>query len=769
MEFILKIFKALNSAQHPWQVTLSIVLGMVIGLTPLSGTQTVVALFIVFLLNIHIGLVFASAALFAGLAYLFDPLMEQFGLMLLQLDGMKEFYTAWYNNGFMRLSHFNNTLTMGAAVISLTLFLPLFFLLNFIIKLYRDKIAVYLNNNKWFARLGIFKVSDKKEPVVRWWGAGLYILVVGGVAGLLLLVIDPVVKWGIEKGASKALKRDVRVASVTTHLLDGSVAIKRLEVAGSEEGVDAFSIDDIGFKIDTNALLLSKTHIQNMQLTGVGFDTPATLKKVYGKHAYKEKVKAERAAEKAKEQEEEETETKMPSVSLPTPKELLAKSDLKSQKLYEEAKAEFEALETKWKKIQEEQLSKAVLEQYRQEFKQMKADAKSKDAKKLLALALKIKEYKKRLKAEKKALKQLKKEYLQDQQRVSALYQQLKSAPVDDYKKLRSTYTLDSSGGINLFGLLFSQKIAGYLHQAEGYYEQVAPYLESDDEAKVPTPPRGKGRWIRFREYVPSPDLWIKRTELSGSKGPFSFDGVVHNISDDQKALDKPLTFVIESSGERIKGLHLEGEDDRRGEVVKDTLLFSSDNLKMKHIEMNKMTISDARIAFDGHLKVVDGTALSGESDIAFYDAQIKLKEVGGKGAEILNDTLSEIHNFAATVEISGAWKRPSVEVRSEIDQQLSKAFKKVMAKEIARYKRELQVLLNEKAKEQLAKLSEKTGGLVDAGKLIDENALSLDGLEKKAKELLKSTDTKAVAKDKATEYLKDKKTQEKLKKLFKF
>lgn len=163
MEFFTKIFKALNSAQHPWQVTLSIVLGMVMGLTPLSGTQTLLVLFIVFLLNIHIGLVFASAGLFAGLGYLFDPLMEEFGFMLLHIESMQDLYTAWYNNGFMRLSHFNNTLTIGAAATSLLLALPLFFILNFIIALYRDKIAQKLNNNKWFSKLGIFKVSDKKS------------------------------------------------------------------------------------------------------------------------------------------------------------------------------------------------------------------------------------------------------------------------------------------------------------------------------------------------------------------------------------------------------------------------------------------------------------------------------------------------------------------------------------------------------------------------------------------------------------------------------
>lgn len=759
MEFFKKIFKALNSAQHPWQVTLAIALGMVAGLTPFSGTQTLLILFIVFLLNVHIGLFFAASGLFAGVAYLFDPQMEQLGYMLLTNEGMKELYTAGYNNGLVRLSHFDNTLTMGATVLSLLLAVPLFFILNFVIALYRDRIAAYLNSNKWFARLGIFKVKTKKEPVFRWWGAGLYLVVVGGLAVVLLLVIDPLLKWGIEKGASKALKKDVRVASVETHLFVGSVAINRIEVAGEKEGIDAFSIENIGFDLDMNALLFSKTHIENMQLKGVGFETPATMKKTYGKEAFKAKSEAEKKAEATKEAQEGEG-YKMPSIDLPTPRELLAKSDLKSQKLYEEAKTELKALEEKWRSIQKEQLSKEVLQGYEKELRQMQADAKSKDAKKLLALAAQVKEYKQRLEAQKKALETLQSEYQKDQKRVKELLAAVKTAPQEDYAKLRSTYSLDSSSGINLFGLLFSQKIAGYLQEARGYYAQVEPYLQSDETPPEALPPRGKGRWIRFPQSVPSPDLWIARTALSGGKSGYSFDGVIKNISDNQKALGRPLTFDISSEGPRVKGLSLKGEDNRLGKEVVDTLAFRAGALELKTVNLQKMQISDAKIGFDGQLRLVDSSTVTGKTEVLFKEAAISLEDVGGKGAQIMNDILKEVNTFGAKVDVSGAWQSPSVKVSSDIDTLLSKAFKKVMAKEIEKYKKELKLLLDEQLKEQLGELGGMTGGFVDTGKLLDEESLSLDGLENKVKELSSSDKTKDVVKDKAAD---------KMKKLLKF
>jgi len=734
MDFLRKLFKVLNSAQHPWQVTLSITLGMIAGLTPMSGTQTLVILFIVFLFNIHIGLFFAAAALFAGIGYLFDPWMEQFGFMLLTSESMKELYTAWYNNGLWRLSHFNNTLVMGATVISLLLALPLFFGLNFVISLYRDRIALYLNSNKWLSRLGLFKVKDKKEPVLRWWGAALYVLLVGGVAALLLLVIDPLLKWGIEKSASALLQRDVRVGSVETHLLKGAVNIDRIEVAGDKTDIDAFSVDRVAFDLDMNALLLSKTHIEKMAFTGVGFATEATMKKRYG-----EAAEQERAGEAVSVAREEGF--AMPSLELPTPKELLARSDLRSQKVYEEARSEIEALERKWKRVQKEQLSGETLKQYKSDLEKMQADAKTKDPAKILALAQQVAAYQKKLEEQKQALLALKKELAIDQKRVKTLMAKLKKAPQEDYAKLRSTYSLDSSGGINLFGLLFSQKIAGYLHTAQSYYAKAEPYLKSDEVPKE-VPPRGEGRWIRFAQHVPTPDLWIARTMLSGEKSAQSFEGLIKDISDNQRALGRALTFDISSDGPLVRGLRLEGEDNRLGEKVIDTLTFKANTVPMESFDLERMKISNSKLGLDGRMTLVGGSKIIGASSVTFREAQIALEGFGGRGAQIMNDILKGIKSFGARVEVEGSLETPAIKVTSDLDRQLSQGFKKVMAKEIAAYEKELKGLLDEQLKGQLGTLNGMSGGMNGTGKLLDHQNLSLDALGQKADGLLESGGT---------------------------
>ena len=162
MQFLLKLFKALNSAQTPWQVTFAITIGMVAGLTPLSGIQTVVIFFLAFLLNIHLGLFFASSAFFAGIGYLFDPMFERIGYVLLTSEGLNGLWTALYNNGLMRLTYFNNTLTLGSTFVALVAAAPLYFLLGWGISHYREALGSVLSKFPKLGLFGILQASHKK-------------------------------------------------------------------------------------------------------------------------------------------------------------------------------------------------------------------------------------------------------------------------------------------------------------------------------------------------------------------------------------------------------------------------------------------------------------------------------------------------------------------------------------------------------------------------------------------------------------------------------
>jgi uncharacterized protein (TIGR03545 family)/uncharacterized protein (TIGR03546 family) len=727
MKFLLKLFKALNSAQSPWQVTLAIVLGMVAGLTPLEGIQTPLILLLAFVLNIHLGLFFVASAFFAGIAYLFDPLLEQVGFALLTSDTLEGLWTSWYNSGVMRMTHFNNTLVMGSTAVALALAIPIYLLLGWVITRYRESIAVFINARPWLGKIGIFKVVTKKEPVFRWWGAGVFAVFVALVAAVALLLVDPLLKWALENGASGVLQRDVRIGSVDTHLGEGAVDIHRIEIAGAQEGIDALSMEQMRFDLALNALLLNRTHIEKIAVSGMGFGTKATLKK--------EAARPEGAEEAAAGTGEGGFE--LPAFEFPDPKSLLDNADLKSVKVYDEAQSRIGAIRTKWEKVADTEFSADALKALQKEFETIKQHAASKDPQALLKLKDEIAAFTKKIDERKKRLQSLQKEFGADRKRIESLYAEVRKAPRDDYNRLKSAYSLDSSSAMNVIGVLFGEKIKGYLATANSYYARVAPYLKSDKVPEEAVPPRGEGRWIRYAATVPTPELWIAKTQIDGLLRGQRFDAAVNDISDDQRALGRALTFSLESDGEEVKGLKLTGEDNRLGEKVRERLAFSAERIRNDAMAISQLQLSRSDMALKGDLELTDASALGGRADIGFSNAALAMAGLEGELAKALNDALKGVSSFSVGVGLAGSLEEPKVHVESDLDKKLASAAKKAVQGKVAGYEKELKGLLDAQMKEQLGSLQGEAGKIPDIGALVGKQEGALNGLDKQAGGLL--------------------------------
>ncbi|WAJ69687.1 TIGR03546 family protein [Catenovulum adriaticum] len=141
---IAKLFIALNSEDSPKQISYAIALGMIIGLTPLLSLHNLLILLIAFLVRVHLGSFFVGWTLFSILGLLFAPLFASLGQYLLTLPALESTWDALYQFSFMRLAHFHHTTTLGALLVSLVLFFPLVFILNFLIAEYRTHIMAFI-------------------------------------------------------------------------------------------------------------------------------------------------------------------------------------------------------------------------------------------------------------------------------------------------------------------------------------------------------------------------------------------------------------------------------------------------------------------------------------------------------------------------------------------------------------------------------------------------------------------------------------------------
>ncbi len=157
LRLVMKVLKALNSNEAPWQISLGIIFGSVLGLTPLLSLHNLVVLFLALLINLNISMMIVSCALFSLIAYALDPLFHQVGFAILTSQSLEGLWTQFFSCPISLLANLNNTIVMGSLISTLVAAVPLFFLLNILVVKYRDVYNTFIGK---FPVLKFLKVLD---------------------------------------------------------------------------------------------------------------------------------------------------------------------------------------------------------------------------------------------------------------------------------------------------------------------------------------------------------------------------------------------------------------------------------------------------------------------------------------------------------------------------------------------------------------------------------------------------------------------------------
>jgi len=155
---IIKVIKALNSNAKPWQLSLGVSFGAVIGLTPLTSLHNLVLLFLALIINMNIGIMILSAVVFSGIAYVLDPVFHSVGLIILKSSSLATFWESVFSCPIALVANLNNSIVMGSLVISILFSVPLFFFFNLFVKKYREVFLTYMEKFPVFKSLKILKI-----------------------------------------------------------------------------------------------------------------------------------------------------------------------------------------------------------------------------------------------------------------------------------------------------------------------------------------------------------------------------------------------------------------------------------------------------------------------------------------------------------------------------------------------------------------------------------------------------------------------------------
>jgi len=701
IDFFIKLFKAFNSSQTPWQMSLAISLGMAMGLTPFSGWQSILIIFIVLIVNVHIGLFIVSSVFFGGVAYLFDPAFESLGHAILTTPALADVFTSMYNSSILRTTYFNNTLVMGSSVVAFLLLVPMYFILNAVVYIYRDKIASTLQKYKIFKTLGI-SVSGKKDRFLRFWGFGVFALLGGLSAAFVLVFLDPIAKMALESSISSATDKDVEIKNVNVSLKEGSLNIDDLNIF--KDGISSLQADMIKVDLDFNQLLFNRYHIENMIFKGLEFDQVTDAK-----------AKSKEVSKKS-EDSDAKSGFEFDSSSLPKPETLVARANLSSTKNYEKALNKFDSIESKYKSVVEKDFSDQELERIKADAKRLEKNFRElKDIKKLKPEHLTklnqtfkdAKKLQKELKAKKESLSKLNKEFKKDKKALSELSKSVIEGAKGDYENLAQNYQFNKQGGVNVVGVLFGEDIKGYTSTFLKYYNMAKPYLKSEETP--PAPPRGEGRWIRFKELNSQVDLLVKNIDVDGVYKLNKFDANMKNITSNQKLLNKPFEFKLTSDGD-----------------VK------------KEIDFGLTKLENAKLRIDAKAKTMDYVEILSDTKLKYSNAKFSSKE------------LDDLKSFNIDIKLSEKITSPKVKITSDLDDKLKDIFSKVIKQKLKEYKEKLKSIIDGKTKEQLSKLGLKIdeieklntliGGSIDDYSSTDKQLEKLqDEIEKKSKDAIEN------------------------------
>ncbi|MFC2088238.1 TIGR03546 family protein [Calditrichota bacterium] len=149
LEFLAKLFKILRSEVSPSQIAWGMVLGMIIGITPIWSLHNLILFILIIILKVNIAMALLSFGIFSGIAYILDPLFHSLGYYLLvDISSLHGLWTTLYNIPVVALSRYNNTVVLGSLIVAILFILPFYIFSKKFVVVYREKIDPKLQKLK---------------------------------------------------------------------------------------------------------------------------------------------------------------------------------------------------------------------------------------------------------------------------------------------------------------------------------------------------------------------------------------------------------------------------------------------------------------------------------------------------------------------------------------------------------------------------------------------------------------------------------------------
>ncbi len=552
---------------------------------------------------------------------------------------------------------------------------------------------------------------------IRWQGIVAFAALLAVIAGIWLLVVDGLIRYGIEKAGTRIVGARVELAKADLTLFPLGLTLTRLQITNPEEPMtNAVEIARIAGALDGLNLFRRKVIVEEMAVDGLRFGTP---RKSSGALPQRPAQKTPAGTGGS---------FNIPELSLRDPKAILAGENLQSLKLAAVLKGDIEAQKQLWQKNLTELPDKAKLKDFQQRLEKLKSAGQGGiggivegvgEAAKLQA----------EIRNDIDRLKSAKQDFERSTTDLRRRFDEAVKAPGGDVKRLIENYSLSSSGLANLSASLLGGKIGDWTRKGLAWRARLQPLMarasDRKTKAEVVRPLRGKGVDVRFQEHRPLPDFLVRLARVSVELPAGSLSGLIRNITPDQPVLGAPLTFRF--AGEKLQGL---GAVVLDGEINRVDPAKGSDRatLRVRDARLNDYPLGDpggiGLVLKQATADLDVKATLSGENLAATLSSQVKSVQMAmGKKADAgpiaaaMADALDGIKAFRVGAEVAGTPDRYSINLTSDMDQVLKNAVGRQVQTQLDRFQRDLEAAVMEKVKEPIGSLGADMGGLDGIGR----------------------------------------------------
>ncbi|MDR3347366.1 MAG: TIGR03545 family protein, partial [Helicobacteraceae bacterium] len=652
---LVKLLRALNSSQSPWQASVAIALGAFIGFSPVFAPHNLIIYLLAFLLNVNLGLFFVSVAVFALIGYTIDPLIEALGYHLLTMPQLESTWTALYNNPWSILTSFNNSMVIGSLSLSAALFVPLVLILNAIVGRYRLIIG-----NMPLLRLLLAKPTGKKPSITRWWGALLFVILAALIVFVAFLFSDRLIKHALEDALSKPIGYQVTIDSLKTSLSPLGVSIEGVRIPDHKNPMqNIVEIGHIGFSIDVAYLLHKKALIDELSADRIALQTPRKTAAV--------KIADVPSAAKQKEESSSNAVNDFFSdmaKEIPDAKTLIKNEKLKTIEEAQKALARSKQIREYWENAIKTKFDKKIVIDLEDRYKALEKQAKNlKNERDLLALLESAKAFHAKVKNLREEYAALQKQFESDRKEVAETYRAIIALPKEDYEALRGKYGFDFDGAFNLAQALLGSDVTDTVKTAIEWYEFAQPYIQQAQSLKtnvagepLPKPERAKGRIVAFKEIAPKPAWWVKKASFGViTKNGNELEARLFNATADQSRTKEAMVFELTSKVVKgYKQLAIRWIHDRRG-VTKETIAFDWLGIEKQGFKSGKFSVAPMKLDWQVQ-GVIDQGRLEAKGKLKFNNVKMAIDRPKTEIEKLLQQTIATVKTFDVNMRF---WDNP--------------------------------------------------------------------------------------------------------------